>query len=179
LCCPIDNCGVKEIFVKNKCKSCGIIVVIAAIGLSMTACLSVQMPHLGPRPVVLTVTGIPPAHQGRLAEVYILSIGTGLDAFLGGDGIRAELGLATSQRAHIRDDGSVTIEMMEAGTEEPFTTSGLYVIGIVIWTPETILPLLPPIPPLPVWGGVTADLNITGGPQAVAFNSFAGLGLDR
>jgi len=165
---------------KSRFKHVGVIVAIAAFGLSTASCLTTQVPALfGPRPVVLTISGIPDAHVGRFAEVFVLSVGTGLDSFISGGSVRGDLGLATSLRTEIGGNGAVTIPMYDAGTEEPFTTSGMYVIGFVVWTQEVLVtPLGPTIPSLPIWGGVTADMNITGGPQGLGFAGLAGIGLN-
>ena len=154
---------------KRNLKAPGFVVALAAIGLSTTSCLHMQVPDFtAPRPVVLAITGIPQAQLGREIRVGLLAAGTDLANFRD---LRFEIATATSEPARITGD-MITIPMFGADGE-PFTTSGAYVIGILI-SGQVITGIGPLIP---LWGGVTVTMDILGGTQAVAFADLLGAGL--
>jgi len=154
---------------KNRLKFLGLIAAVAAMALSATSCLTMQIPDFAaPRPVVLAVTGIPPAHNGREIRVGLLSAGTDLAGFMDR---RFEIATATSEPARIAG-GTVTIPMLGADGE-PFTAAGAYVIGILI-SGQVISGIGPFVP---LWGGVTITVDILGGTQGIAFADLIGGGL--
>ena len=128
---------------------------------------NVSFSEFTPTPVSVTITGIPPAHNGRMATLRLVSLGVG-----GGLGVD----LATAPPAQIVG-GAVTINLVDPETQGHFFARGAYALAVVIT--EQLAPILGMItpPPIPRWGGASAALNITGGQQVVPFASFVGGGL--
>lgn len=118
-----------------------------------------------PTPVTITITEIPPVHNGRMAALRLVSAGVG-------DG--AGIDLATAPPAQIAGS-SVTIGLVDPETQEQFFARGAYAFVLVISEQlPTVLGITPP--PIPRWGGLSAALNIVGGPQIISFASFVGGG---
>ena len=127
---------------------------------------SIPWTDFTPTPVSITITEIPPAHNGRMATLRLLALGIG-------DGIG--LDLATAPPAPIAG-GTVTINLVNPETQEQFFARGAYALAVTITEqPAAIFGMITP-PPIPRWGGISAVLNITGGAQNIPFASFAGAG---
>jgi len=115
---------------------------------------NVAFSTFAPTPVSITVTGIPAAHNGRLATARLVCLETG------------RLEVANAPYAQI-SNGAATMIMMNTETQAEFFARGTYVVGITISgvLMGRTMPLL---------AVITERFEITGGSQTIPFSYFVG-----